>query len=903
MGKTTRVVVTAAVVAVLPCAWILVGSTDDSVLDVTSNVASVVFAVFATACAVRAARHSSGRKRLAWTSIGVGLGGWAVGSLIWGYLELATEVPPFPSIADAGFLMFPVGACIGLAAYPVGHVGHSRARLILDGLIAAAALFQISWVAVLRDAYQADWADGFTFALSLAYPVCDLVVITVAVLVQIRARAGHRRTMSLLTLGVVVMALADSSFVYLTAAGMYEDRIGRVDDVAYLVGLLVIGVAALLAVDDPASESSPRRVSSRWALFLPYVPVAIAGAVCAPANLADAGMAALFVSTVILVVAVLARQFVVVRDNRRLLNLVAEQALRDPLTGLANRALFNDRLSHAMALHERDHQPVAVVSLDLDDFKLVNDNLGHPAGDELLVLAAQRILGCVRAGDTVARVGGDEFAVLLEGPMEHSVQAAQELTAAFDDHFVIDGHDLLMRPSIGLAVASGDDTGVSAEDLLKHADMAMYSAKRSRTGGVHTFDPDMALRRPDTPGTMGSPGTSTVRLLGQLRQTIDHAGLSLVYQPKLGLGDGELVGVEALVRWHHPERGLLGPDQFLPLVREYGLMGSLTDVVLDRALDDVVAWRADGFRVPVAVNMFAPSLCDLDLPTRLRRALAERSLSPDLLTIEITEDLLLDDVGRTREVLDSLRTYGIRVAIDDFGSGYSALGYLCELPIDEVKLDRQFIAPILVDSRAATVVRAVVDLAHQLGMTVVAEGVENHATTPTCASCCADLRCGNQRHRYRVDAVSLIGGRRIALALEYVAQVAVAIGTQHLDAVHAARVVGPQHDGVGVGRVEERRPAAMGFELLGATEDLRATGPALVDALGLGVGVLTGEGAFGTGSTQHRELLRRELGAPLVVGQLNFRGSHASTLARSRYGVIHGGSMPSARRPSALASR
>jgi len=723
------VVVTAAVAAGLLSAWILVGWDDEPTVTIASNVSSVVFAVFATACAIRAARHACGRKRLAWLSIGVGLGGWAAGSLVWGYLELATDVPPFPSLADVGYLMFPLGACIGLAAYPVGHVGHSRARLVLDGVIAAAALFQISWVVVLRDAYQAEGAGGVAFALSLAYPVCDLVVITVAVLVQIRARPGQRRTISFLTVGVVVMAVSDSAFVYLSAADTYEDRIGRVVDVGYLAGLLVIGVAALLAVDDPASEASPLRVSSRWALFLPYVPVAIAAAVCAPPNLREPGMAALFVSTVVLVVSVLLRQFVVVRDNRRLLDLVAEQALRDPLTGLANRALFNDRLSHAIALHERDHQPVAVLSLDLDDFKLVNDNLGHPAGDELLVLAAQRILGCVRAGDTVARVGGDEFAVLLEGKTEHSRQVARRLMASFDDQFVVDGHDLLLRPSIGLAVATGDDTDVSAEALLKHADLAMYSAKRSRTGGVHTFDPEMTRNRPTGTGKVGKAATSTVRLLGQLRHTIDHAGLSLVYQPKFALGDGGFVGVEALVRWPHPERGELGPDQFLPLVREFGLMKSLTDLVIEQALDDVARWADDGFRVPMAVNMFAPSLCDLDLPTRIQLSLDERDLSPDLLTIEITEDLLLDDVGRTREVLDSLRGRGTRVAIDDFGSGYSALGYLCELPIDEVKLDRQFIAPIVDDPRAVAVVRAVVGLAHELGMTVVAEGVENDATT------------------------------------------------------------------------------------------------------------------------------------------------------------------------------
>lgn len=726
MGKTGWIVVTATSVAAAFSTWILAGWGGEFTVCVVTNVSFVMFAVFATVCAVLAARGVSGRKRHAWTFIGIGLAGWIFGSLVWAYLELATDVPPFPSLADIGYLMFPIGVCIGLAIYPVGYAGHSRTRLVLDGLIAAAALFQISFVTVLRDVYEVGGTSRFAFGLSLAYPLFDVMVVTVAVLVHTRARMGQRRTLTVLTVGVVVMALSDSAFVYLTARGMYEDPIGGVANVGYMAGLLIIGVAALLATKESATEPSTVRVPPKWALFLPYVPLAISGAVCAPTSLRQPGMAALFLSTAVLVVAVLLRQFFVVRENRRLLVLVADQAMRDPLTGLANRALFNDRLSHAMQLHVRERQPVAVLSVDLDDFKLVNDNLGHPAGDELLTLVAARIVGGVRTGDTVARVGGDEFAVLLEGKTEHSLQVAHGLMASFDEPFLVDGHDLLLRPSIGLAVATADDTDISGEALLKQADMAMYSAKRSHTGGVHTFEPEMYLIRPTAPGRAG--GTGTVQLLGQLRHTIDHAGLSLVYQPKLGLADGELVGVEALVRWPHPEHGLLGPDQFLPLVREHGLMRSMTDLVMELALDDAARWMADGFRVPVAVNMFAPSLCDLSLPSRVRRSLDDRGLSPDLLTIEITEDLLLDDVEGTRQVLDALREGGVRVAIDDFGSGYSALGYLCELPIDEVKLDRQFIAPILVDGRAATVVRAVVDLAHDLGMTVVAEGVENDAT-------------------------------------------------------------------------------------------------------------------------------------------------------------------------------
>jgi len=204
--------------------------------------------------------------------------------------------------------------------------------------------------------------------------------------------------------------------------------------------------------------------------------------------------------------------------------------------------------------------------------------------------------------------------------------------------------------------------------------------------------------------------------------------LSLVYQPKFDLRDNDIVGVEALVRWPHHDRGLLGPDHFLPLVREHGLMRAVTELVLAQALDDVASWHAHGFTVPVAVNIFAPSLGDLELPRQIARALSERNLRPDALTVEITEDLLLDNLARTRTVLDRLRESGVRIAIDDFGSGYSALWYLRDLPVDEVKLDRQFIAPVLVDPRAAAIVRAVIDLAHVLGVTTVAEGIEDALT-------------------------------------------------------------------------------------------------------------------------------------------------------------------------------
>jgi diguanylate cyclase len=337
---------------------------------------------------------------------------------------------------------------------------------------------------------------------------------------------------------------------------------------------------------------------------------------------------------------------------------------------------------------------------------------------------------------TVARLGGDEFAVLIEGGADHAHLVALRVIEAFDEPFLVDDQHLWLQPSVGLAVAATDDTDLCADALLKHADVAMYSAKRSGTGGVHTFRPDMHLIDLDelflskrSGGECGRRGGATlVGLLGELRHAIDQGDLSVVYQPKVDLRTADIVGVEALVRWPHPQRGLLEPDHFLPLVRQHGPTRRVTELVLAQALDDAVDWRRRNVGVPIAVNLFAPSLADLQLPTRIAQALAERELSADALMVEVTEDLLPEDISRSCTVLHGLRGRGIQVAIDDFGSGYSGLRYLGELPIDEVKLDRQFVAPVLVDPKSATIVRAVIDLAHRLGLTTVAEGVEDAET-------------------------------------------------------------------------------------------------------------------------------------------------------------------------------
>ncbi len=505
----------AGVALVVIGVWLLAGWGGVETTRAVSDVGCVAFGLFAVTCAGVAAWSGRGRDRGAWICLMIGLAGWFVGDAIWGHYEQWGRMNgPFPSVADGAYLVFPVGACLALVLFPIGYAGQSQTRLVLDGLIVAGSLFLVSWVSVLRAVFTAHSVSHFALGLALAYPVSDLVLITVAVLVLARTHTGQRATMTLLTAGIALIALSDSAFVYLIAHNDYVS--GSAIDLGWLAGLLLLGVAALVRVPTLETDLGAARVPPRVALWLPYVPLLLASVVGTVYLLPRPGSAPVLGVGLLLVSAVLVRQFLVVGENRRLLVMVADQALHDPLTGLANRTLFHDRLTHALQSRNRDPRALAVLLLDLDDFKLVNDSLGHQAGDALLIGVAERILGCLRTSDTVARLGGDEFAILIEGGADSPSVVANRVIDIFDEPFTIDGQELLIRPSVGLAVAAAEDPGVSADGLLKQADVAMYSAKRAAAGGVHTFTPDMQLiniKELDLPreqnGTAGSTETAS----------------------------------------------------------------------------------------------------------------------------------------------------------------------------------------------------------------------------------------------------------------------------------------------------------------------------------------------------------------------------------------------------------
>jgi diguanylate cyclase (GGDEF)-like protein len=420
--------------------------------------------------------------------------------------------------------------------------------------------------------------------------------------------------------------------------------------------------------------------------------------------------------------ATLANQAAIALENGRLIERLREQvaareheAMHDALTGLPNRTLFAQRLDEALQGDPR-HGQVAVLLMDLDGFKEVNDTLGHHVGDQLLTEVARRLREAIGDNGTVARLGGDEFALLLPGlpGVDAGLAKASEINQSLWEPVRLASLALEVHASTGVAV--WPDHGADTAGLLQRADVAMYAAKRDRCG-VMLYDPQTDWN-----------SELRLRLAGELRHAIESHQIDVWYQPIARAVDGQVVAAEALVRWHHPELGRIGPDDFIPIAERTGLIHDLTRYVLDHALAQARAWRAAGLELGVAVNLSTHVLRDVDWPAKVAELLHVHGAAPHWLTFEITETGLMADPEHMTTMLHGLAANGITFAIDDFGTGYSSLAYLQQLPVSKVKIDKSFVIPMAGDPAAAAIVRSVIDLARSLDLTVVAEGVEDQRT-------------------------------------------------------------------------------------------------------------------------------------------------------------------------------
>ena len=688
------------------------------VVTIVSDLGTTVTGMVAAVALAGRARRSRPAVRRSWALLAAGTFFAALGDLIWAQNELVLgRVTPFPSLADASYLLFPVFTGLGLLLHPTHRrTPHGVVRLLSDGVLVAGSLFALSWLTALGAVARAGADSWLGLTVSLAYPVTDVILLTVLITVLTLFGARGRPGLAIIGAALTVLTLSDSAFAYLSAVGSYAT--GALIDCGFVAAYLLLAVAAVVASPDEGAAPTHPLPPPGWAVAVPY-GLCAGGVAASAASLLRGDKLLPMITAGVLVVGLLARQLVTINDNRRLLAGIAErerrlehQALHDDLTGLANRALFGDRLSHALTLQPREGRTIAVVFLDLDDFKLVNESLGHAIGDALLVRVAERLRAAVRQSDTVARLGGDEFAVLVEDS-DAPTETAARISESFGQPFVFGGSTVPVRASLGLAVVDAAAHPPPAEELLRRAELAVHSAKLRGRGRYVLFTPDLARVAADE-----------FDIRDALAAAIADGTVEVAYQPILAAWSRQLIGFEALARWQL-HGAPIAPDVFLPVARRLGLIAELDELVLAKALAQLARWRA----TPGCGDLTCAVNADESLLDRGRavalytEALDSHGLPPQALVVELPESHLSDSPELATTVAE-LRAAGVLIALDDFGTHGSSLSRLHRVPVDVVKLDRDFLRPGADAEVDEAWLGGVIDLAHRLGLRVVAEGVE-----------------------------------------------------------------------------------------------------------------------------------------------------------------------------------
>jgi diguanylate cyclase (GGDEF)-like protein len=637
-----------------------------------------------------------------------------------------------PDVVDLpGYLMLAAGFFGFLYARAKGR--ERPLGMALDAVIAAMALLALAWVYVMGP-LLAHHQTPMTVRLVLAcYPAMSIFMVVITFRLAFSPDQQRRPAYWALLAAMTCMFVGDSMYMFAEIDTLHVA--GRFLDAPYLLAYISAAAMALhpsmRALTEPAPLSRQKPSAGRILL--------VAVALLIPATLVlDRPSAAvsdrfvLFAIVVFLAGAAVMRIVQALHMAEKSEARMAHQAMHDSLTGLPNRRMVHEHLTAVLRRPPIDDTHVALLFLDLDRFKLVNDTLGHTHGDELLISVGRRLQEHVRSSDLVTRIGGDEFMIVLGdvASVSHALELANRLRSCLREPFHVNGTEFYVSASVGLSFASGDDPDADAEVLVREADTAMYQAKDAGRDSVAVFDESMRAKV-----------SERVELENDLHHAVELRQLHLVYQPILRLPHGPLEGVEALVRWAHPTLGVIPPVKFIPLAEENGLIVEIGTWVMEEALRQLASWRHQGPHMEnlhVAVNLSAAQLHDEDLVGRVRRALERNGLDGSSLCLELTESVVMDDPAAAVAVLSQLRELDIKLAIDDFGTEYSSLAYLKRFPVTSLKIDKSFVDSLdEEDSSDATLIAAVVAMAHALGISTIAEGVE----TPNQARRLIELEC------------------------------------------------------------------------------------------------------------------------------------------------------------------
>jgi diguanylate cyclase (GGDEF)-like protein len=649
--------------------------------------------------------------------LGVAVICWSLGDIALTIESLGGATPPAPSPADAFYLSFFPFSYVAVVLFVRGETRRLSSPNWLDGAVAGlgagAVCAAFAFSSIVRSTHESVLAT----AVNLAYPVGD-VLLLLLVIGGTAAMSGRRKAPWLLiALGLTVNVCGDTFALLQSSIG--ATHVGTiVNAVAWPVSSLLMSLAMWVRVGRP----DPLAIQRSPGFVLPGLAATAGLAVLLLGTVDHVNHVAIGLATATLVL-VVARTWRSVRLLRAQSHVRHQQSITDYLTGLGNRrhlfaaldALFADADADADADGDGDgYSPrLAFLFIDLDGFKRINDVFGHPVGDEVLTQVAARFERSLRDSDLLVRVGGDEFvALLIDADADKAQEIAARLSHSLEEPFQLAAVTAWIGASVGIAL--GPDDATDAEGLMRCADVAMYRAKLD---GAPYARYDHRLDR----------GGDKLQLADELQAALAAGDLVLHYQPQLELRSGQVSTVEALVRWQHPEHGLVAPVKFLSLAQEAGMMDQLTRWVLSEALAQCARWRATGHDLRVSVNISTSDLIDPELPNTVARLLAATNLDPQALLLEITETSIIDDFARAQHAVGRLAALGVQISIDDFGSGFTSLAYVSDLGVAELKLDRRFISPLSgnVRTREAELVRALAELGHALGLQVVAEGIED----------------------------------------------------------------------------------------------------------------------------------------------------------------------------------
>jgi diguanylate cyclase len=650
-----------------------------------------------------------------WRFIAIGAGCFLSGDICYYILEAVKNTTPFPSLADPLYLsMYPL-----VIAGLIGLLRRSSPTRdwagVVDAAMIAVATFAVL-VVLIMDRYLASASLGPGGRLiSIAYPVMDVALLAVAARL-VGSLHIRESSYALLSAGLCSLLVADIIYGVLNSAGNFKT--GGPADAFWLGFYILTGVAALR----PEAAFEPRVRAVKAGITRPRLAVLSLTVVTVPIiNLIwgkQIDKLLLNVSATVMFLLVLIRMTglmaVVQRNERRALH----DARHDALTGLANRVLFGERVDHIV--RKEANGVVAVLFVDLDDFKVVNDSLGHHVGDQLLMVVSDRLKMCVRDVDTVARLSGDEFAIVLESAVDRhdAIGVAERVQSLLAEPIEVGGREVMITASVGISVERRADMPMGGSELLRSADVAMYHAKRKGKGRFEFFDPGMHLE-----------AVERLDLRTDLQIALERGQFRIHYQPITRMQSRDICSVEALVRWEHPTRGLVPPDRFIPLAEQTGQIVPIGRWVLRESCLQIMRWRRDfPDKAPqgLSVNLSVRQLYDPGLLEDVAEALRESQLEPSSLTLEITESMLIDDTDRGTRVLEQLKAMKVKVALDDFGTGYSSLSYLRRFPVDSIKIDRSFVQEMATSPTSEALVRAIIDLSHSLNLVTIAEGIETN---------------------------------------------------------------------------------------------------------------------------------------------------------------------------------